>query len=69
MDTEKPVRLLRVEEAAQLLNVKSSTIRAWIARRRIGSVRLGRSIRVPLEEADRLIAQGTIPAREPRGGR
>jgi excisionase family DNA binding protein len=62
-------RLVTVTQFAELLGLKESTIRAWIARRRIGIVRLGRAIRVPLEEADRLIAEGTIPPKRPRDDR
>jgi excisionase family DNA binding protein len=60
-------RLLRVEEAANLLAVKPSTVRAWLLRRRIGKVRIGRrAVRIPTGEVERIIAEGTIPAREPR---
>jgi excisionase family DNA binding protein len=60
-------RLLRVEEAADLLAVKPSTVRAWLLRRRIGKVRIGqRAVRIPAGEVERIIAEGTIPAREPR---
>jgi len=62
-------KLLTCAQTAEMLGLKESTIRAWIARRRIGIVRLGRAIRVPLEEADRLIAEGTIPPKRPRDGR
>jgi excisionase family DNA binding protein len=68
---DNPVgRLLRVEEAAELLAVKPSTIRAWLLGRKIGRVRVGeRAVRVPLSEVDRLVAEGTIPAKVPRNGR
>jgi excisionase family DNA binding protein len=60
-------RLLRVEEAADLLAVKPSTVRAWLLRRRIGKVRIGlRAVRVPAREIERIISEGTIPARERR---
>lgn len=62
-------KLLTVAQVAEILGLKESTIRAWIARRRIGIVRLGRAIRVPVEETSRLIAEGTIPAKGPRDGR
>jgi len=58
--------MLTVRLAAERLGLKESTVRAWIAQRRIGVVRLGRAVRVPLEEVQRLIAEGTIPAREER---
>lgn len=62
-------QLLTVAAVAEMLGLKESTIRAWVAQRRIAIVRLGRAIRIPLEETNRLIAQGTIPARQPRNGR
>jgi excisionase family DNA binding protein len=61
--------MLTVRQASERLGLRESTLRAWIGQRRIGIVRLGRAIRIPLEEIDRLIAQGTIPAKGPRNGR
>jgi len=59
--------LLRVSEAAKLLAVRESTVRAWLLARRIGRIRVGRrSVRIPMTEIDRLIQEGTIPAREQR---
>lgn len=60
--------MLTVRETAQRLGLKDSTIRAWIAHRRIGIVRLGRAVRIPVEEVERLVAEGTIPARGKRNG-
>lgn len=58
------VDLLRVEEAAELLNVKPSTVRAWLLRRKLPRVRIGqRAVRIPREALEELIAEGTIPAR------
>ena len=53
--------LRTVEQAAGDLNVSTHTIRAWVARRKIGSVRLGRAVRIPSSEIARLIEQGTTP--------
>ena len=50
-----------VQQAASELNVSIHTIRAWIARRKIGHVKLGRAIRVPRAEIDRLLARGSVP--------
>lgn len=55
--------MLTVKQAAERLGLKAATLRAWIGQRRIGIVRLGRAVRIPLEEVERLIAEGTIPAR------
>ena len=58
-------RLLRIEQFAEMLNIKASTARAWVLSRRIAKVRVGRrAIRIPASEAARLIEEGTIPARQ-----
>ncbi len=60
-------RLLRVSEAAELLAVRESTVRAWLLKRRLGKVRVGRrAVRIPFTEIDRLIAEGSVPARAER---
>jgi excisionase family DNA binding protein len=59
-------QLKTVEQAAADLSVSVHTIRAWIAKRRIGAVRLGRAVRVPSAEIARLIERGTIPALDER---
>jgi excisionase family DNA binding protein len=56
-------KLLTVPQAAAALALKPKTIRAWIAARRIGCIRLGGAVRIPASEITRLIEDGTIPAR------
>jgi excisionase family DNA binding protein len=51
-----------VEQAAEELNLSRATIRAWIAQRRLGHVRLGRAIRIPPEEIRRVLEAGYVPA-------
>jgi excisionase family DNA binding protein len=58
--------LLTIEQASATLGLKPVTLRAWMARRKVGYVRLGRSVRIPYSEIDRLIERGTVPAREER---
>ena len=41
-----------VEQTAVELNLSKATIRAWIAQRRLGHVRLGRAIRIPLTRSN-----------------
>lgn len=53
-----------VQQAAEELNLAAGTVRLWIAERRIGYVRLGRSIRIPKKEIERLLTRGFVPARE-----
>jgi excisionase family DNA binding protein len=50
-----------VEQAAAELNLSRATIRAWIAQRRLGHVRLGRAIRIPAHEIQRLLESGYVP--------
>ena len=51
-----------VEQAAEELNLSKATIRAWIAQRRLGHIRLGRAIRVPVAEIQRVLQAGFVPA-------
>ena len=51
-----------VSEAADELGLSVHTIRAWVANRRIGYLRLGRAIRIPAAEIRRIIEQSTVPA-------
>jgi len=55
-----------VAEAAVALNVSPSTIRSWVFQRRIGCVRLGRAVRIPGAEIDRLLEAGFVPAKAER---
>jgi excisionase family DNA binding protein len=57
---------LTIQEAADYLGVRPSTIRQWVWRRRIDVVRIGRCVRIPQEACDRIIERGTMPALEPR---
>lgn len=56
--------LLNVAEAAERLGLSPFTVRTWIARRRIAFVKVGpRAVRISEAEIDRLVNQGTVPAR------
>ena len=59
-------KLLTVAEASERLGFAPATVRAWILRRKIQYVKLGRSVRLESSEIDRLIAESIIPAREVR---
>jgi len=64
---ESQQKLLRVEEAAEFLNLKASTIRAWLLRRKLPCVHVGeRAVRIPREALEQLIAENTVPAQERR---
>jgi excisionase family DNA binding protein len=60
--------LLRVSEFALGIKMRESTVRAWLGSGKLTFVRLnGRAIRIPRTEIDRLIREGTVPARPRRG--
>jgi excisionase family DNA binding protein len=59
-------KLLTVAQAAEALNLKVSTVRAWIARRKLPRVNCGRAVRIPAEAIAEFIERNTIPAREER---
>jgi excisionase family DNA binding protein len=56
-------KLFKVPEAAEVMNVSRKTVWAHIAARRIEVVRIGRAVRIPLHAIERLIEEGTTPAR------
>jgi excisionase family DNA binding protein len=52
--------LLTVEETAELLGVKPSTVRAWIHRReKLEVVKVGRAVRIPAESLASFIKANT----------
>ena len=65
MPTEVKKGLLTVDQAAELLGLKASTIRAWLSRRKLPRVNCGRAVRIPAESILEFIEQNTIPARKP----
>ena len=50
--------LLTVTEFAAALRVKPSCIRRWIAERKLTTIHVGRLIRIPRTEVDRIMRQG-----------
>lgn len=59
--------LLRVNEFAALLDVSPACVRRWLLERKIASTRIGRLVRIPRDEAVRLIDWGFRPAKKVRG--
>lgn len=55
--------LLTLPEAAGILKLKVSTLRAWILRRKVPYIKLGRSIRLRRSDIDALIEDALVPAR------
>lgn len=52
------VALYTVEAVAQRLSVTPSAVYKWKDEGRIKSVRLGRAVRIPVEEVERIIKAG-----------
>jgi excisionase family DNA binding protein len=59
-------KLLSVREASEQLGLKESTLRAWLAQRRLPRVSCGRAVRIPAEAIAEFIERNTIPARKER---
>jgi excisionase family DNA binding protein len=67
MNVKQDDRLLRVEEAAERLGLKQTTMRDWLWKRRIPFVRVGpRAIRIKESVIQSIIEMGTVPARGER---
>ena len=64
---EERNRLLTVPEFAEALRVKPSCVRRWIGESRITFVHVGRLVRIPTSEVDRIISVGTHRAATSRG--
>ena len=51
-----------VPETAAALGVSIHTIRAWIAQHRLGYLKLGRAVRIPQSEIERVLRDAAVPA-------
>jgi len=58
-----------VLQAATALGVSIHTVRAWIAKHRLGYLKLGRAVRIPQSEIDRVLRESAVPAEPPSSGR
>jgi excisionase family DNA binding protein len=58
--------LLNVQETAERLGIKPATVRAWLLRRKLPCVHVGRAVRIPADAIADFIERNTIPAREER---
>jgi len=56
-------QMLTVAEVAAALGITEATVRAWISKRKITYVKLGRLVRIPTKEIEILIERATIPSR------
>ena len=55
-------QLLSPKEFAHRLSISRWTVYAWIAEGRIRSVKLGRLVRIPESEVDRIVQEGVQEA-------
>ena len=55
------------DELASLLKVTRQAIYNWIQQGRIEAVRIGRTVRIPAEEVERLLREGRSPRRDDQG--
>jgi excisionase family DNA binding protein len=60
--TQARKALLRVNEFASELDVTVACVRRWILERRIAFVKVGRLVRIPGNEVERVIKAGMHPA-------
>jgi len=57
------MKLLTISQFALELGVTNSCIRRWVLERRVSVVKIGRLVRIPATEFDRIVAEGTRSAR------
>ena len=55
------------DELAALLKVTRQAIYNWIQQGRMEAVRIGRTVRIPREEVERLLREGRSPRRADQG--
>jgi excisionase family DNA binding protein len=60
------MKLLNVNETSDALGIKPATVRAWLLRRKLPFVKVGRSVRIPADAIAQFIERNTIPAKEER---
>lgn len=60
--------LLTIPEFANALRIKPSCVRRWLRERKITCVYVGRLVRVPSAEVERIIQGGTRPAKLGKSG-
>jgi excisionase family DNA binding protein len=59
-DSKNP--LLTLDEAAHRLGLKPVTLRMWATQRKIARCKIGRAVRIPESEIERIVASSLIPA-------
>ena len=56
-------KLLNIPQFAELLGVSSACVRRWVLERKVTVIKVGRLVRIPSAEFDRIVANGTRMAR------
>jgi excisionase family DNA binding protein len=59
---QKQTELLTIQDFASVLQVTTACVRRWISERKITTVKIGRLVRIPTEEIEKLVRKGTRPA-------
>lgn len=62
----KETKLLSIPQFAEELCITQACVRRWVLERKIASTRIGRLVRIPGSEIQRLIDSGYRPARRER---
>ena len=62
-------KLYTVQETAEALRIRPSTVRAWVLRRKINTFRVGRAVRISADEIKRVLEDGLRPAKGAANGR
>lgn len=55
---ENEKNYLTVSDFAKALDVSASTVRNWISSGKLDAIKIGRTIRIPKSELDRVTAKG-----------
>lgn len=61
--SENSAKLLTIPEFASALRIKPSCVRRWMTESKVTFVHVGRLVRIPETELERIIRTGTRPAR------
>lgn len=56
------MKLLTVKGTAEALTLKPKTIWTWIALRKLATYKIGRCVRIPATEVERILTEGLTPA-------
>jgi excisionase family DNA binding protein len=56
-------KLLNLQQFGDEIGIKVATVRSWVLKHKISVVRVGRLVRVPRTEVERIMKEGLTPAR------